>query len=146
MADMQVKVIKPHCLHGSSKSFFFTINFFLRKLPNLLAVYAAAVKPAKLISKFQENGLLVFISVGRCGDFYQELYRTHRWQFMFSAVGTAGNNREKWHFERYQTRALHHWKCGSEGDAPFTCGQHLLVSSTFSHIYLEWIFPKITHF
>lgn len=118
---------------------FFTINFLLRELSDLLAGNVAAVKPAKLISEFRENRLFVFISVGRCGDFYQELYLTRRWQFMFSAIGTAGNNRQKWRFGRCQTRALHHWKCGSEGDAPFTCGQHLLVPSTFSDIYLIWV-------
>lgn len=115
------------------------MNFFLRGLSDLFAGNVAAVKPAKLISKFQENRCFVFIGVGRRGDFLSRAVGNrqvavhvfcHRhcrqwWgEVWFLEVPDSPITLlEMWWWRKY---------------APFTCEQRLFVPSTFSAIDLIW--------
>lgn len=67
---------------------------------------------------------------------------------MFSAIGTAGNDREMRRFGKCQTCVLHYWKCGGKEDM-----HHLHVGNIFlfqvcfliATLY-DRIFPKTAHF
>lgn len=73
---MQMKVIKPHCLHGSSKSFLQLISSWEDCQICCLAVLQLWSQE----NWFQNSGRTdsVFMSVGKCGNFCQELYVTGR--------------------------------------------------------------------